>query len=195
MRHLTTDVLRGLLTGHEPPCISLYQPTHRANPDNLQGPIRYKNLVRDAERSLREKFSGREVKAGGEDTGGAFALIEVLVPPQSGPPPHVHRREDEAFYVLEGEFEVHIDGQRLTAGPGSWVTLAKGSLHHFKNVSATAAKMLILAMPAGLDQFFLEAGREATDTSPESGALRPEDTEKLLAVAPKYGIEIELPPS
>ena len=74
------------------------------------------------------------VKAGGEDTGGAFALIEVLVPPQSGPPPHVHRREDEAFYVLEGEFEVHVDGNDLTAGPGSWVTLARGSLHHFKNV-------------------------------------------------------------
>ena len=129
------------------------------------------------------------------DTGGAFALIEVLVPPQSGPPPHLHRREDEAFYVLEGEFEVHIDDQRLTAGPGTWVTLAKGSLHYFKNIGPTPARMLILATPAGLDRFFLEAGREATDTTPESGAVRPEDPEKLLAVAPKYGIEIKLPPT
>src|SRR5919205_4651781 len=62
MRQLTTDVVRGLLQVHEPPCISLYQPTHRANPDALQDPIRYKNLVRDAERSLREKYSGREVR-------------------------------------------------------------------------------------------------------------------------------------
>lgn len=62
MRHLTTDVLRELLKADEPPCISLYQPTHRANPDALQDPIRYKNLVRDAERSLREKYSGREVR-------------------------------------------------------------------------------------------------------------------------------------
>ncbi len=62
MRLLTKDVLRELLTGNEPPCISLYQPTHRANPDALQDPIRYKNLVRDAERSLREKYSGREVR-------------------------------------------------------------------------------------------------------------------------------------
>src|SRR6185312_6185079 len=46
----------------EPPCISLYQPTHRANPDALQDPIRYKNLIREAERSLREKYSGREVR-------------------------------------------------------------------------------------------------------------------------------------
>ena len=135
------------------------------------------------------------IKASGKDTGGAFALIEVLVPPQSGPPPHRHSREDEAFYVLEGEFEVHIDDQRVTAGPGTWVTLAKGSLHHFKNISPATAKMLILATPAGLDQFFLEAGREATDTSPESGAATPKDTERLLAVAPKYGIEITPPPS
>jgi quercetin dioxygenase-like cupin family protein len=135
------------------------------------------------------------VKASGADTGGAFALIEVLVPPQSGPPPHVHSREDEAFYVLEGEFEVHLDDQRLTAGPGSWVTLAKGSLHHFKNISATPAKMLILSTPAGLDQFFLEAGRKATDTSLKTGAATPEDRERLLAIAPKYGIEIKPPPS
>ena len=133
------------------------------------------------------------VKASGEDTGGAFALIEVLVPPQSGPPPHTHSREDEAFYVLEGEFEVHVDDQRLTAGPGTWVTMGKGSLHHFKNTGSKPAKMLILATPAGLDRFFLEAGRDATDSSLESGAVRPGDTEKLLAVSPKYGIEIKMP--
>src|SRR3954453_9140981 len=119
------------------------------------------------------------VKAGGEDTGGAFALIEVLVPPQSGPPPHIHRREDEAFYVLEGEFEVHVDGRRLVAGPGTWGTLAKRSPHYFRNVGPAPAKMLILATPAGLDRFFLEAGRPATDRSPESGAVRPEDAERL----------------
>jgi quercetin dioxygenase-like cupin family protein len=133
------------------------------------------------------------VKASGQDTGGAFTLIEVQVPPNSGPPPHVHRREDEAFYILEGEFEVYINDQRLTAGPGSWVTLAKGSLHHFRNISGTLGKMLILATPAGLDQFFLEAGRPATDTSPASGAATSADIEKLLAIAPKYEIEIKLP--
>src|SRR4051812_30935693 len=107
------------------------------------------------------------VKASGAETGGAFALIEVLVPPQSGPPPHKHSREDEAFYIVEGEFQVNIDDQRLTAGPGSWVRLAKDSLHYFKNVGSKPGKMLILAIPAGLDEFFLEAGRDAIDTSLE----------------------------
>jgi quercetin dioxygenase-like cupin family protein len=135
------------------------------------------------------------VKASGKDTGGAYALIEVMVPPQSGPPPHLHHREDEAFYIVEGEFEVHVDEERLTAGPGSWVQLAKGSVHHFKNIGRAPAKMLILASPAGLDQFFLEAGRKATATSPESGAATPEDKERLFAIAPKYGIEMKPPPS
>ena len=134
-------------------------------------------------------------KATAAETGGAFSLWELVVPPGAGPPSHTHTREDEAFYILEGEFEVHIDGQRHTAGPGSWVTLAKGTFHDFKNIGPTLARMLILATPAGLDEFFLEAGREATDTSPESGAVRPEDINKLLTIAPKYGVEIKLPPS
>lgn len=62
MRSLTADVVRELLTGDAPPCISLYQPTHRAVPGTLQDPIRYRNLVRDAERSLLEKHAGRDVK-------------------------------------------------------------------------------------------------------------------------------------
>ena len=135
------------------------------------------------------------IKASGQDTGGAYALIEVMVPPHSGPPPHLHRREDEAFYIVEGEFEVHVDEERHTAGPGSWVQMAKGSVHHFKNIGPKPAKMLILATPAGLDEFFLEAGRKATDTSPESGAATTEDKERLFAIAPKYEIEMNPPPS
>ena len=135
------------------------------------------------------------VKASGQDTAGAFCLIEVFVPPQSGPPPHSHRKEDEAFYILEGRFQVFIDDQELTAGPGSWVQLERGSIHHFKNIGTSAGKMLILATPAGLDEFFLEAGREVTSNDPESGRPTEADVQRLLSVAPKYGIEIKLPDS
>jgi len=133
------------------------------------------------------------VKTSGRETGGAFCLIEVIVPPKSGPPPHIHSREDEAFYILEGQFKVSIDSQVLTAGPGSWVRLARGSLHHFQNVGMNAGRMLILATPAGLDEFFLEAGRDADRTRPEAGVATEADIERLLGVAPKYGIEIKLP--
>ncbi len=96
MRHLTTDVLRGLLKGNEPPCISLYQPTHRANPDKLQDPIRYKNLVRDAERSLREKFSGREVRP----------LLEPLQALADDYHFWQHQRDGLAVLDAAGTFEV-----------------------------------------------------------------------------------------
>jgi quercetin dioxygenase-like cupin family protein len=134
------------------------------------------------------------IKAAGEDTSGAFALIEVRTFPGGGTPPHLHHREDEAFYVLEGEYEFHADGRSFTAGPGDWVTLARGSLHYFKNPGPASARMLVVATPAGLEKFFLEACREATDRSPEAGIPTPEEIERLLALAPKYGIKIQ-PPS
>ncbi|QDT31687.1 cupin domain-containing protein [Thalassoglobus polymorphus] len=133
------------------------------------------------------------IKASGAETGGAFTQIEVSVPPGSGPPPHVHHREDEAFYVIEGEFEVHVDDEVLTANTGDWVTLAKESLHSFRNIGESVGRMLILATPAGLDDFFLEAGRTATDTSLDSATVTEEDKQRLLDISPKYGIDIKAP--
>ena len=63
MRQLTTDYLQALRSSREPPCISLYQPTHRHHPDNQQDPIRYRNLRRDMENSLREKYPARDIRA------------------------------------------------------------------------------------------------------------------------------------
>ncbi len=63
MRQLTTDHLTGLLADHEPPCISLYQPTHRHHPDNQQDPVRYRNLLAELEKSLRQKYPTREVRS------------------------------------------------------------------------------------------------------------------------------------
>jgi quercetin dioxygenase-like cupin family protein len=127
--------------------------------------------------------------ATGEDTGGAYALMHALVPPHSGPPPHVHRREDETFYVLEGELTFQVDGRTIVASAGAFVTLPRGSLHAFRNTGATPAKMLILVNPSGLEKFFAEVGQEATGGS----APAPPDIEKLLAVAPKYGLEVHVP--
>lgn len=71
---------------------------------------------------------------------------------------------------------------------------ANSSLHHPRASARRPTKVLILATPAGLDRFFHEAGRVATDTSPESGAVTPAGTARLLAVAPKHGIDVKLPP-
>jgi uncharacterized cupin superfamily protein len=69
------------------------------------------------------------IKARGRDMGGAFALIEAIVYPGGGPPPHIDGRKDEAFYILERELALHADGRDLTAVSCEWVTFAKGSLH------------------------------------------------------------------
>ncbi len=135
------------------------------------------------------------IKCNGNDTGGAFALIEAVVTPGYGPPPHIHSREDEAFYVLEGEIQFHADGSSFAATSGAWGTLAKGSLHSFKNTGSTPARMLVLVTPSGLENFFLEVGREVFPGETEPVPPTPEDIQRLLETAPKYGLEIRLPPS
>lgn len=132
------------------------------------------------------------ILASGEDTGGTYALIHAEVLPGGGPPPHIHRREDEAFYVLEGTLAFHADGRELHASGGTWVTLPRGSLHSFRNTGTEAARMLIVVTPPGLDRFFAEVGQPALEgtTPPPATAA---DLEKLVSVARKYGIEIHPP--
>src|SRR6516164_9728374 len=94
--------------------------------------------------------------ATGEDTGGKYALWEAVVPPGGGPPPHAHSREEEGFYVLEGEITFTVGGQRLVAGAGMFTNMPVGTPHSFKNESGQPAKMLISVAPAGLEQMFFE---------------------------------------
>ena len=132
-------------------------------------------------------------KVVGEDTGGAYSLFEVESNPGEGPPPHVHRSEDEIFCVLEGEHEVSIGGRTIRASAGSIVYGPRNVSHAYKNVGETPGRIIGFVAPAGLEGFFEEVGEEATDESspPPFGQ---KEIEKLLAAAPKYGIEI-LPPS
>jgi hypothetical protein len=62
MHSLTNDYASGLLGSHEPPCFSLYQPTHRRHPENQQDPIRFRNLIKSMEQSLRQKYATREIQ-------------------------------------------------------------------------------------------------------------------------------------
>jgi mannose-6-phosphate isomerase-like protein (cupin superfamily) len=131
--------------------------------------------------------------ASGEDTGGKYALTDSTVPPQGGAPPHIHHREDEAFWVLEGDLEVVVGEDKIGASAGSFVHLPSGVIHTYKNVGATPARFLTLMVPAGLERFFEEVGKPGTDpsTPPPFGE---EDVERLLAIAPNYGVEILPPP-
>ncbi len=144
-------------------------------------------------RSLRILGEVVTYKITSERTGGAYSLFEVLTHPGGGPPPHVQHREDEAFWVLEGELEVSVGGERFRAGAGSFVHLPKGVLHSYRNVGTGPARFLTLLVPAGLEKYFEEVGKPGTDFS-SPPLVEQEDIDRLLAAAPKYGVEIKPPP-
>jgi quercetin dioxygenase-like cupin family protein len=131
--------------------------------------------------------------ATGEDTDGKYALWEAIVPPGGGPPPHVHSREEEGFYVLEGEITFTINGERVVAKAGTFANMSVGTPHTFKNESGKPARMLIFVAPAGLERMFFEVGVPLPEGSTTALPPTKEEIEKLLAIAPRYGIEIRLP--
>src|SRR5262245_10756120 len=98
------------------------------------------------------------ILASGEETGGAYALCEGIIAPGNGPPPHVHTREDETFYVLEGEITFTIAGNQRTAKPGDFFHGPRGIEHTLKNTGSKPARVLVTVLPAGLEKFFREIG-------------------------------------
>ncbi len=128
--------------------------------------------------------------AEGEDTARSYALWEAVVPPGGGPPPHVQSREDEGFYILEGEMTFVADGKEVIARKGAFLNIPRGVLHTFKNESRADARMLILVAPAGMEKMFEEIGTVVTDPSVEPSPPTPKEVEKAAEVAPGYGIEI-----
>jgi mannose-6-phosphate isomerase-like protein (cupin superfamily) len=129
----------------------------------------------------------------GDETDGKYALWVAIVPPGGGPPPHVHSREVEGFYILEGTITVMVGERRLEATPGMFVNMPVGTPHGFKNESNQPARMLISVAPAGLEKMFFEFGVPLPEGSTTALPPSREEIEKLLAVAPRYGIEIILP--
>ena len=131
--------------------------------------------------------------ATGEDTNGMYAIWEAIVPPGSGPPPHVHSREEEGFFVIEGEITFQIDDDRVVAKAGTFANMPIGTPHSFKNESNTTAKMLITIAPAGLEQMFFEVSSPLPQGAITAPHPTKADIDKLLEIAPKYGVEIRLP--
>ena len=152
--------------------------------------------------TLRTPADGRTIAVVGdvyrflatsEDTNGKYAMWEAIVPPGGGPPPHVHSREEEGFYILEGEITFQINDERVVATAGMFANMPVGTQHSFKNESNLPAKMLISVAPAGLEQMFFEVGVPLAEGATTASPPTKVEIEKLLEVAPRYGIEIRLP--
>ena len=131
------------------------------------------------------------IKASIESTGGALALIEAVVSPGMTAPWHVHHREDEMFYVLEGTVLFKCGDELFQAEAGSFVFLPRDIPHSYKNIGETNARWLILTTPAGIERFFMEIGTPALE---DGISPQPLDMAKAAAAGAKYGQEILGPP-
>jgi quercetin dioxygenase-like cupin family protein len=120
------------------------------------------------------------VKLSGEETGGRWSIMEDITPAGLGPPVHMHTREDECFYVLEGEFEFLVAGQKIYPQTGSFVYAPRNVPHTFRNIGQQGGRMLVQVQPAGLEKFFGEI-----DALPPG----PPDMAKILPLFEKYGLQ------
>lgn len=125
----------------------------------------------------------------GEESGGAYFAMEALVPPGGGPPPHIHRREDETFYLIDGQVEFRLGDDVVTAGPGDFVNVPRGTVHCFRNTGTETARMVLTFTPAGIEHFF----EETLDPAPNDVADAPDNIDEVaaryVAAAPKFGLE------
>ncbi|AGA24611.1 cupin domain-containing protein [Singulisphaera acidiphila] len=126
----------------------------------------------------------------GAQTGGAYAVLDFFVPPGSGSPPHVHRREDEAFYVIDGEFEFIVAGEPIRVTAGGFLFAHRDIPHNFTNVGSTPGRMIVTITPAGLEEFFAEVGTRLQSREDAPIPPTPEDIARLIEATPKYGLEI-----
>ena len=118
-----------------------------------------------------DKYS---VMAAGEDTDGHYFFIEAVVPPGGGPPPHIQTREEEGFYITEGELVFRAAGKRVVATPGAFIHVPRGVPHCFKNESDADAKMVFFFVPAGIEGMFEEMAA---------------DPSRFAEIAKEYGVE------
>jgi quercetin dioxygenase-like cupin family protein len=129
------------------------------------------------------------VKATTESTGGAFSMVYQIAPPAHATPYHLHHVEDEAFYVLDGEYTFICDGVKTAVGPGGYMFLPRGIPHGIRVSSSVPATMLIMATPGngfvGMMEEMAQPALERvlpTFTQP--------DLEKLKRLCAKYQIDI-----
>jgi quercetin dioxygenase-like cupin family protein len=133
------------------------------------------------------------IKASSETTGGRVAVIEHLAPQGAGSPLHVHRREDEWFYVIEGALTFWVGGKVIDAPAGSFVFGPRDIPHTFL-VTSPEARFLLVTEPAGFESFMRAMGRPAPALTVPPPEAPPTDLAPLVAAAAEYGIEILGPP-
>ncbi len=127
------------------------------------------------------------VKIAPEDCEGRYSVFHLEAPPMSGPPLHVHSREDEFFYVLEGELVFEVDGVCHTVHAGGSVGLLRGTPHRYQNMTARTARLLIVTTPGDFAHFFMDLSA----ITPAGGLP---SMDQLVSLDARYGLTTLGPP-
>ena len=141
----------------------------------------HKVIGAGAGRSFSVMDSMMSYKVTAEDTGGAYSLAVEITPPRGGLPLHVHHREDEAMYILEGEYEIQCGEQVFRATADTFVFLPKDIPNRYQNLGDTPGKFIHITSPGGFEQLV-----ERTSKICESG---PPDMQQVKEAAGHYGVE------
>jgi quercetin dioxygenase-like cupin family protein len=129
------------------------------------------------------------VLATAEQTAGSFGLMESVFARGAEPPPHVHHREDESFFVLGGDLTVRVGDDTFSAAPGSFVFCPR-DVPHLLTVHSEQARTLTLVTPGGLESFFVELGEPAPGRRTLPEELPEPDLERVVTLAGHYGAEV-----
>ena len=137
-------------------------------------------------RDIRAIGIGITMKTDGKSTHDAYSMFEYAVPPQtSGPPPHVHTREDESFVCLAGRLDVMLGGENFTIGHGDYLFLPRDVVHTFRNSADEEARVISVVSPAGLERYY-----QALAELPEG----PPDINAIKEIMADFGLQLRLPP-
>ena len=131
--------------------------------------------------------------ATGEETDNAYFQFEAIVPPGGGPPPHIHRGEDEIFYLAEGSLEMQLGDKSVIVNTGDFVNVPRGTAHSFRNIGTKTAKLVVTFVPAGMEKYFEAVFPVATDRTATPPPVTPALIEKMKAEAAAHRVEF-IPP-
>lgn len=126
------------------------------------------------------------LKATAAQTCHKFGLVEMIVAPGAGPSPHRHLREEEAFFILEGEVTFYLTTGAYHAGTGCFIRVPRGHIHSFHNETDKPARLLMFMVPGGLEGYFAEVGLPAP---PSASLPMTKFIERVLTTAPFFGME------
>jgi quercetin dioxygenase-like cupin family protein len=121
-----------------------------------------------------------------DDTAGSIGIFENVCQPGSGPPRHIHKREDEIFYILSGEAEFFLDGKTALYSAGDTVFVPRGKEHAFQVIGNRPLRMLTIFTPGGFEAFFSEMA--------EKNLQIPQDMQQVAQIGSQYHMDFTGPP-